>query len=170
MTAAVPLDRTETPERRSTSSARSAAPARPAAREQDAPPQEGSPGREAAAPQASPGQRLAKVASDLVVAAIDRLAGAAADKVDDVVAKFDEIKASGGVGLNAMISAGLAKLQGQNPVWAAIKGAVSSMSTSTKVVVALLLILTAVLAPVVLLVVALALLVAAIVGAFSGGS
>lgn len=165
MTAATSLDRTETPERRATGSGPSEVSAPPAPDTSG----EASGQDEGAAPQ-SAGQRLAKVASDLLVAAIDKLAGAAADKVDDVVAKFDDIKAQGGIGLNAMIAGGLAKLQGQNPVWAAIKGAVSSMSTSTKVVVALLLILTAVLAPVVLLVVALALLVAAIVGAFSGGS
>ena len=167
MTAAASLDRTETPERRSTGhepstgAGSSAPPARTATAD--------GPGPGEAAP-LSAGQRLAKVASDLLVAAIDRLAGAAADKVDDVVAKFDDIKAQGGVGLNAMIAGGLAKLQGQNPVWAAIKGAVGAMSTSTKVWVGLLLILTAVLAPVVLLVLAILLIVLAIAGAFSGGS
>jgi uncharacterized paraquat-inducible protein A len=69
--------------------------------------------------------------------------------------------------MNALLQGGLAKMQGKNPVVAAIKGAFGAMSTSTKVITGLLLILAAVLAPVLLLVLALGLLIAAIAGAFS---
>jgi len=103
------------------------------------------------------------------VAAIDRLAAAAADKVDELSDKLDDVASGGGVGMSAAIAGGLAKLRGENPVWAAIKAGVSAMSTPTKVVVGLLLILAAVLAPVLLLVLAVLLLVLAIAGAFSGG-
>lgn len=127
-----------------------------------------SPSSAASAGPPSAGDRLRALA----VTAIDRLAGVAAAKVEEYADKLGDIAADavkgqlpGGVGGNAMIRAGLAALQGQNPVVAAIKGAVGAMSTSTKVVVALLLILTAVLAPVVLLVLAIVLLVMAIVGA-----
>ncbi|GLZ47526.1 hypothetical protein Acsp06_37110 [Actinomycetospora sp. NBRC 106375] len=112
----------------------------------------------------SAGERLQRLA----VVLIDRLAAVAADKVEDFAGRLEELKANGGVGLNALLAGGLAKLQGQNPVWAAIKGAVGAMSTTTKVLVALLLILVAVLSPVALLVLALVLLVAAIVGAVTG--
>ncbi|MHC1560887.1 hypothetical protein ACR9E3_18160 [Actinomycetospora sp. C-140] len=115
-------------------------------------------------PTASAGERLQRLA----VVLIDRLAAVAADKVEDFAGRLEELKANGGVGLNALLAGGLAKLQGQNPVWAAIKGAVGAMSTTTKVLVALLLILVAVLSPVALLVLALVLLVAAIVGAVTG--
>lgn len=169
MTAAVPLDRTETPTRRPAAPARSTGTAPDGEGRGEGHGGSGS-GDAAGAGSASPGQRLAAAASDLLVAAIDRLAGLAADRVDDVVGKLDDITAQGGVGMNAMIAGGLAKLQGKNPVWAAIKGAVGAMSTSTKVVVALLLVLTAVLAPVALLVLAVLLLVLAIAGAVSGGS
>jgi uncharacterized paraquat-inducible protein A len=73
-----------------------------------------------------------------------------------------------GVGASAALQAGLAAMQGRNPVWAAIKGGVSAMSPTTKVLLGLLLILTAVLSPVLLIVLALVLLVAAIVGAVKG--
>lgn len=113
----------------------------------------------------SPKERLIVAAERLAVAVIDRAAGALMDKVDDLSGMLDGVGRGGGVGMNALISGGIAALGGKNPVWAAIKGAVSAMSTTTKVVVGLLLILAAVLAPVALLVVALLLLVMAIVAA-----
>lgn len=111
----------------------------------------------------------------IAVTAIDRLAAAAATKVDEMADRLGDMAADavkgnlpGGVGGNAALSAGLAALQGRNPVWAGIKGAVGAMSTTTKVLLALLLILLAVLSPVLVLVLALVLLVAAIVGAVKG--
>lgn len=120
------------------------------------------------APEASPKERLIAAAEQLAVAAIDRAAGAIVSKVDDLSGMLEGVGQGGGVGMNALLKGGMAALSGKNPVWAAIKGGVSAMSTTTKVMVALLLILTAVLAPVVLLVVALLLLVMAIVAAVRG--
>ena len=113
----------------------------------------------------------------LAVSMIDRLAAAATTKVEEVSDRLgdmaadaakgalDEAGAGKGVFANALIQGGLAKLQGRNPVWAAIKGGVSAMSPGTKALLGLLLILVAVLSPVLLIVLALVLLVAAIVGA-----
>jgi hypothetical protein len=127
-------------------------------------------------PPPSAGDRLRAVA----VAMIDRLAAAATAKVEEVSDRLGDMAADaakgalGGAGAgkgvfaNAALQGGLAKLQGKNPVWAAIKGGVSAMSPGTKVLVGLLLILLAVLSPVALIVLALVLLVAAIAGAFSG--
>jgi hypothetical protein len=113
----------------------------------------------------------------LAVTMIDRLAAAATAKVEEVSDRLGDMAADAakgaldgagagkGVFANAAIQGALAKLQGRNPVWAAIKGGVSAMSPTTKVLLGLLLILVAVLSPVLLIVLALVLLVAAIVGA-----
>lgn len=114
----------------------------------------------------------------LLTTAVDRLAGAAADRVEDLAGSLKDLAGDptkllsgaiggGGVLASAVTAGGLAKLQGKNPVTAALKAGVGAMSTKTKVIISLLLILTAVLAPVVLLVVALGLLIATIGGAFS---
>ena len=121
-----------------------------------------------AGPEVSPKERFVAAAEQLAVAVIDRAAGALVAKVDDVAGMLDGVGREGDVGMNALISGGIGALGGKNPVWAAIKGGVAAMSTTTKVMVGLLLILTAVLAPVVLLVVALLLLVLAIVAAARG--
>ncbi|MEJ2861990.1 hypothetical protein [Actinomycetospora flava] len=108
----------------------------------------------------------------IAVTAIDRLAAAAATKVDEMADRLGDMAADavqgnlpGGVGGNAALRAGLAALQGKNPVWAGIKGAVGAMSTTTKILLGLALILVAVLSPVAILVLALVLIVAGIVGA-----
>ncbi|MEJ2889153.1 hypothetical protein [Actinomycetospora aeridis] len=118
-------------------------------------------------PPAAPttGQRLERIA----VALIDRLAAAAVDKVDELADRLQDFAQNpGGIGMTAMVRAGLAKMQGKNPVWAAITGAVSAMSTTTKILLGLLLILVAVLSPVAILVLAIVLIIAGIVGAVSG--
>ncbi|MDD7968288.1 hypothetical protein [Actinomycetospora lemnae] len=147
------------------------APARPASVPDANPTSSGASSGASAASSGGPpsaGDRLRALA----ITAIDRLAGVAATKVEELADRLGDMAADaakgqlpGGVGGNALVKAGLAAMQGKNPVVAAVKGAVGAMSTGTKVLVALLLILVAVLSPVVLLVAALVLLVAAIVGA-----
>jgi hypothetical protein len=115
---------------------------------------------------------------ELAIVAIDRLAGAAAAKVEEVADRLGDMAADTvkgavgqaglGVGATAALEAGKAKLAGKNPVWAAVKGGVGAMGAGQKVLLALALILTAVLSPVALIVLALVLLVAAIVGAVRG--
>lgn len=119
----------------------------------------------------SAGDRLKQVA----IAALDRLAGAAVAKVEELSDQLGHMAGDAvsgtmptGVGANALLQGVMAKMQGKNPVIAAIKGAVGAMSTTTKVLLALALILVAVLSPVALIVLALVLLVAAIVGAVKG--
>ena len=119
----------------------------------------------------SAGDRLKQVA----IAALDKLAGAAVVKVEELSDKLGDMAADAvsgnmptGVGANALIKGVLAKMEGKNPVIAALKGAFGAMSTGTKIWLSLALILLAVLSPVALLVLALVLLVAAIVGAVKG--
>ncbi len=119
----------------------------------------------------SAGDRLKQVA----IATLDKLAGAAVVKVEELSDKLGDMAADAvsgnmptGVGANALMKGVLAKMEGKNPVIAALKGAFGAMSTSTKIWLSLALILLAVLSPVALLVLALVLLVAAIVGAVKG--
>ncbi|WP_433026553.1 hypothetical protein [Actinomycetospora sp. CA-053990] len=119
----------------------------------------------------SAGDRLKQVA----IAALDKLAGAAVVKVEELSDKLGDMAADAvsgnmptGVGANALMKGVLAKMEGKNPVIAALKGAFGAMSTGTKIWLSLALILLAVLSPVALLVLALVLLVAAIVGAVKG--
>ncbi|WP_016884872.1 hypothetical protein [Rhodococcus jostii] len=76
----------------------------------------------------------------------------------------DEV-AHGGVGMQAGLEGVRAALTGKNPVWAAIKGLASGLSTKAKIALLLLLTLGLLLGPVLLVVLLLALLVMAIVAA-----
>ena len=121
---------------------------------------------------------LSESLQTLLATAVDRLAGAAADRVEGLAGSLKDLAGDptkllsgalggGGVLASAVTAGGLAKLQGKNPVTAALKAGIGAMSTKTKVIISLLMILTAVLAPVVLLVVALGLLIATAAGAFA---
>jgi hypothetical protein len=116
----------------------------------------------------------------LLVSAVDRLAALASDKVEELAStlgdtvrqglagKLSDMTANaGGVGMSALAAGAAAKMQGQNPLTAALKAGFGAMSTKQKVLLALVLILTAVLAPVILLLAAIGLLIAALVGAVS---
>lgn len=111
------------------------------------------------------GPRLAAVAQQLLVVAIDRLAAVAADKAEDLAGQLEDVVANGGVGLGAAFGAGQAYMTGRNPVWGAIKGGFGALSTGAKVGVIALLVLLGLLSPVALLLVLVGLLVAAIVKA-----
>lgn len=115
--------------------------------------------------EASPGQRLSAVAQQLLVVAIDRLAGAAADKVDDMADQLEGIAQNGGVGIGAAFGAGQAYMAGKNPVWGAVKGGFGALSTGMKVALIAGLVLLGLLSPVALLLILVGLLVAAIVKA-----
>ena len=84
----------------------------------------------------SAGDRLKQVA----IAALDKLAGAAVVKVEELSDKLGDMAADAvsgnmptGVGANALMKGVLAKMEGKNPVIAALKGAFGAMSTSTKI-------------------------------------
>jgi hypothetical protein len=106
---------------------------------------------------------LAAALSDLRDAALRYAAAKASRKVEDWAEDLNDFAASGGPTTQAVFEGVKAKLRGENPVWAAIKGAWSGASPKLKLAVVLILILTLVLAPVVLLVLVLGLLVAALV-------
>ncbi len=84
----------------------------PDAAEPDAAPRKPTRGvREDVAPP-SPGERIRASLQRLAVAAIDKAAGAAVDKVDDLSERLEEITANGGVGLGAAFGAGNAMMVG----------------------------------------------------------
>ncbi|WP_235157271.1 MULTISPECIES: hypothetical protein [Rhodococcus] len=71
----------------------------------------------------------------------------------------------GNASRRAVLKGAKAALTGKNPVWAAVKGLISGLSTRTKILLALLVVLVALLAPVLLVVALLVLLVAWLVAA-----
>jgi hypothetical protein len=106
---------------------------------------------------------LAPALSDLREAGLRYAIAKASRKVEDWADDLNDLVASGGPTTQAVFEGLKAKLRGQNPVWAAIKGAWSGASPELRLGVVLILILTLLLGPVVLLVLVLGLLVAALV-------
>ena len=112
---------------------------------------------------ASVATSLAPALSDLREAALLYVTAKASRKVEDLADDLNDFVASGGPTTRAVFEGLKAKLRGNNPVWAALKGAWSGASPELKLAVVLILILTLLLGPVVLLVLVLGLLVAALV-------
>ena len=114
---------------------------------------------------AGTGRVIARSFERLATALIDRAAGAAVDKVDDLAERLEGIASNGGVGLGAAFGAGTAMMAGKSPALGAIKGAWSALGTGAKVAIVAGLILLGLLSPVALVLVLLGLLIAAIVKA-----
>ena len=112
---------------------------------------------------ASVATSLAPALSDLREAALRYATAKASRKVEDWADDLNDFVASGGPTTQGVFEGLQAKLRGNNPVWAAIKGAWSGASPELKLAVVLILILTLLVGPVVLLVLVLGLLVAALV-------
>jgi hypothetical protein len=112
---------------------------------------------------ASVATSLAPALSDLREAALRYATAKASRTVEDWADDLNDFVASGGPTTQAVFEGLRAKLRGNNPVWAAIKGAWSGASPELKLAVVLILILTLLVGPVVLLVLVLGLLVAALV-------
>jgi hypothetical protein len=112
---------------------------------------------------ASVATSLAPALSDLREAALQYATAKASRKVEDWADDLNDFVASGGPIMQSVFDGLHAKLRGNSPVWAAIKGAWSGASPKLKLAVVLILILTLLLGPVVLLVLVLGLLVAALV-------
>jgi hypothetical protein len=106
---------------------------------------------------------LASALSDLREAALRYATAKASRKVEDWAGDLNDFVASRGPTTQAVFEGLKAKLQGKNPVWAAVKGAWSGASPELKLAVVLILILMLLLSPVVLLVLVLGLLIAALV-------
>lgn len=113
----------------------------------------------------TPGERLKLCGIRIAVALIDRAAGVAADKVDDVSDQLEKMASGGGVKLGALFGAGNAMMAGKNPVLGAVKGAWGALGTGPKIGIVVGLVLLGVLSPVALVLLLLGLLVAAIVSA-----
>ncbi len=111
----------------------------------------------------SPGQLLKASLRGLLSAAVDRVAGFAMDKVDDVAGSLENVAAEGGPKIGAILGGVQAKLSGGNLVWGAAKGAFGALSPGAKVGILLLLVLALVLLPVTVVLVLLALIVLVIV-------
>ncbi|WP_432941548.1 hypothetical protein ACQPXM_33835 [Kribbella sp. CA-253562] len=112
---------------------------------------------------ASVATSLAPALSDLREASLRYATVKASRKVEDWADDLRGFAATGGPATQAAFAGLQAKLRGNNPVWAAIKGAWSGASPWLKLAVVLILILTLLLGPVVLLVLVLGLLLAALV-------
>lgn len=126
-------------------------------------PEQGGRGGLTVVPEAGPepAQRLRAAGEQVLVALIDRLAGMACEKVDDLAAGLEDAARNGGVGVGAAIGAGKAKLDGRSVVWGAIKGGFAALGVAAKVLVAVVVAL----APVFLVLAVVVLIVAALVWA-----
>jgi hypothetical protein len=101
----------------------------------------------------------------LIATLLDRALGIALDKVEQLARTFDDIAARGGVKLNALVGGVRAKIEGRNPIWGAIKGALSAMSPPAKAALIAALILAVLLLPVTVVLLLLVLIVVAVVAA-----
>ena len=83
---------------------------------------------------------------------------------------LEDFAAHGGPKLSAVLGGATAALEGRNPIWGAIRGAVSAMSPAVKAALIIVLVLALVLLPVTVLVVLIVLIVLAIIAAVRAGS
>lgn len=100
---------------------------------------------------------------------LDRAVGIALDKVERLARSLDDIAARGGVGLNALLGGLRSTLEGRNPLWGAVTGAVSALSTGAKIALFAALVLALLLLPVTVVLLLLALIVVAVVAAVRSG-
>ena len=110
-------------------------------------------------PELEPAERLKQSLQALLVALVDRAAGAAVRKVDELADQLEDVTARGGVGLAAALGAGRAILTGSNPLWGAMKAGFDALGALGKTLV----IIGVVLSPVLLLLLLVLLLLAALV-------
>jgi hypothetical protein len=100
---------------------------------------------------------------ELLEAVLDRVFGLALSGIERLAETLEGFAARGGIGLSALLGGAAAAVSGRNPVWGAIKGAVSALSGPAKAALIIVLVLALILLPVTVLLVLLALLVAAVV-------
>ncbi|WP_297659450.1 hypothetical protein [Pseudonocardia sp.] len=99
----------------------------------------------------------------MLTALLERGFGLALEKVEDLALKFDRMAAQGGPKLGALLGGAREAMAGQNPIWGAIRGAVSAMSPATKALLVAVLVLAIVLLPVTAVLLLVALIVLAVV-------
>ena len=119
--------------------------------------------------QSAPDDQLKTSLQGLANVLIDRGAKTGLGSVDRLSGKLEGIASRGGA-LTGATTGGLKAIAGgRNPVWGAVKGWFTGLSTTTKVLIVLALVLAVLLAPVVLLVLLLGLLVWAVIAAVRSG-
>lgn len=130
------------------------------------------PGRPTSAPEpaASPVDQLRTSLRELLATVLDRAFGLALDKVESLASSLEDMTARGGPKLNALLGGARAALEGRNPVWGAIRGAVASLSPVAKAALFTVLVLAVVLLPVTVLLLLLALIVVAVIVVTRAGS
>ena len=111
------------------------------------------------------GTRLREAGERLLAALIDRCAGIALEKVDELAAGLERVAADAGVGPSAALGAGSALLQGRSPLWGALRGGWAALGTAARILAGVVLAFAPVLLVVALLVAVVAALVWAVVAA-----
>lgn len=123
------------------------------------------PSRDRRPTQLPPGEELKRSLKKLLVGLVDVGLDAAARGVDRLSSRLEEVAGSGGVAVGSALGGLRAIVAGRNPVWGAVKGAISGLRARTKVLIVLALVLGLLLGPVVLVLLVLALLVFVVVAA-----
>lgn len=101
----------------------------------------------------------------LLATLLERAVGLALDKVEQLARSLDEMATRGGPKLGALFGGARAALSGRNPVWGAIRGAVSALSPAAKVALVAALVLALLLLPVTVVLLLLVLIVVVVVAA-----
>jgi hypothetical protein len=110
----------------------------------------------------APSEQLKASLRELLATLIDRAFGLALDAVEGLARALDDVAARGGLPLNALLGGARALLEGRNPVWGAVKGAVAAMSPAAKAALIAALVLAVLLLPLTVVLVLLALIVFAV--------
>lgn len=106
----------------------------------------------------------------LLATLIERGFGLALEKVEELAGRLDEVAARGGIKMQALLGGVRASVQGRNPVWGAIRGAVGALSPAAKAALAVALVLAVILLPVTVVLLLLVLIVVAVWAAVRSSS
>ena len=109
------------------------------------------------------GDRLRDSLRTLLRDLLDAGFGLALDTVEKLARSLDDIRARGGIGLNALIGAAASKLTGRSPLLGAVAAAFTAMPAGMKWAIFLIALLAILLLPVTVVLLLLALIVLAIV-------
>jgi hypothetical protein len=128
-----------------------------------APPTSPVSGRTTRTPDGPPTEQLKASLRRLLAVLLERGFGVVLDSVERLAGTFDEIAARGGVKMGALWGGATAGLSGRNPVWGAVKGAFSALSTPARGALIIALVLALLLLPVTVVLLLLALIALAII-------
>jgi len=106
----------------------------------------------------------------LLATVLERAFGLALDKVETLARNLDEVAARGGIPIHALLGGARAWLQGRNPVWGAIRGAIGGLSPAAKVALGVALVLALLLLPLTVVLLLLVLIAVAVWAAVRAAS